>query len=44
MVVKEPSQYYHEDKHDEVRREINDTNIQIAQVEVLIEGFEKVKS
>ena len=44
VVVKEPSQYYHEDKHDEVRREINDTNIQIAQVEVLIEGLEKLKS
>ena len=44
VVVKEPSQYYHEDKHDEVRREINDTNIQIAQVEILIEGLEKLKS
>jgi len=44
IVVKEPSQYYHEDKHDEVRREINDTNIQIAQLEIQIEGLEKLKS
>jgi DNA repair exonuclease SbcCD ATPase subunit len=44
VVVKEPTQYYHEDKHDVVRREISDVNIQIAQIEIQIEGLEKLKS
>ena len=44
VVVKEPTQYYHEDKHDEVRREINDMNIQIAQLDIQISGLEKLKS
>ncbi len=44
VIVKEPTQYYHEDKHDVVRREISDVNIQIAQIEIQIEGLEKLKS
>ena len=36
VIVKEPAHYYHEDKHDEVRREINDVNIQIAQLDIQI--------
>ena len=44
VLVKEPTQYYHEDKHDEVRREINDMNIQIAQLDIQISGLEKLKS
>lgn len=44
VVVKEPTQYYHEDKHDVVRREISDVNIQIAQIEIQIDGLEKLKS
>jgi DNA repair exonuclease SbcCD ATPase subunit len=42
--VVEPTQFYHEDKHDEVKREINDLNIQVAQFEIQIDGLEKLKS
>ena len=42
--VVEPTQFYHEDKHDEVKREINDLNIQVAQLEIQIDGLEKLKS
>lgn len=42
--VVEPKEYYHEDKHDEVRRQVSDTNIQKAQVDIKIEGLEKLKS
>lgn len=44
VIVKEPAHYYHEDKHDEVRREINDVNIQIAQLDIQISSLEKLKS
>jgi DNA repair exonuclease SbcCD ATPase subunit len=42
--VVEPKEFYHEDKHDEVRREISDTNITKAQVDIKIESLEKLKS
>jgi DNA repair exonuclease SbcCD ATPase subunit len=42
--VVEPTQFYHEDKHDEVKREINDLNIQVAQLEIQIDSLEKLKS
>lgn len=42
--VVEPKEYYHEDKHDEVRRQVSDANIQKAQVDIKIEGLEKLKS
>ena len=42
--VVEPTQFYHEDKHDELKREINDLNIQVAQLEIQIDGLEKLKS
>jgi DNA repair exonuclease SbcCD ATPase subunit len=44
VIVKEPAHYYHEDKHDEVRREINDVNIQVAQLDIQISSLEKLKS
>lgn len=42
--VVEPKEFYHEDKHDEVRREISNTNIAKAQVDIKIESLEKLKS
>lgn len=42
--VVEPKEYYHEDKHDEVRRKVSDTNIQKAKIDFKIEGLEKLKS
>jgi DNA repair exonuclease SbcCD ATPase subunit len=42
--VVEPKEFYHEDKHDKVRREISDTNISKAQVDIKIESLEKLKS
>jgi DNA repair exonuclease SbcCD ATPase subunit len=42
--VVEPSEYYHEDKHDVIRREITDNNIQKAQLEITIESLENLKS
>lgn len=42
--VVEPKEFYHEDKHDDVRREISNTNISKAQVDIKIESLEKLKS
>jgi len=42
--VIEPKEYYHEDKHDEVKKEFNNVNIAKAQVDIQIEGLEKLKS
>jgi len=42
--VVEPKEFYHEDKHDKVRREISDTNIAKGQVDIKIESLEKLKS
>lgn len=42
--IVEPKEYYHEDKHDEVRRKVSDTNIQKAKIDFKIEGLEKLKS
>ena len=44
VVVVEPKQYYLEDKHDEVKSEITDMNIQIVQLDIQIESLEKLKS
>ncbi len=42
VVVKEPTDYYHEDKHDEIRKEISQKNIQKSQHEIQIEGIDKL--
>jgi DNA repair exonuclease SbcCD ATPase subunit len=42
--VVEPKEFYHEDKHDDVRREISNTNIAKAQVDIKIQSLEKLKS
>jgi DNA repair exonuclease SbcCD ATPase subunit len=42
VVVKEPSDYYHEDKHDEIRKEISQKNIQKSQYEIQVEGIDKL--
>jgi DNA repair exonuclease SbcCD ATPase subunit len=42
VVVKEPSDYYHEDKHDEIRKEISQKNIQKSQHEIQVEGIDKL--
>ena len=42
--VEEPKEYYHEDKHDEVRKKLNDTNIQKSQVQIQVEGIDKLSA
>jgi DNA repair exonuclease SbcCD ATPase subunit len=42
--VVEPKEFYHEDNHDKIRRNISEVNIQIAQLEIQIEGIEQLKS
>jgi DNA repair exonuclease SbcCD ATPase subunit len=39
VVIKEPSSYYHEDKHDEIRRKIGDKNIEKSTLSIQIEGI-----
>ena len=42
--VIEPSEYYHEDKHDEVKEEYNTLNKELIQLETKIEDIENLKS
>ena len=42
--VIEPSEYYHEDKHDEVKDQYNNLNKELIQLETKIEDIEKLKS
>ena len=42
VVVKEPTDYYHEDKHDEIRKEISQKNIQKSQYQIQVEGIDKL--
>jgi DNA repair exonuclease SbcCD ATPase subunit len=40
----EPSEFYHEDKHDEVKDQYNNLNKELIQLETKIEDIEKLKS
>jgi hypothetical protein len=40
----EPSEYYYEDKHDEVKDQYNNLNKELIQLETKIEDIEKLKS
>jgi DNA repair exonuclease SbcCD ATPase subunit len=40
--IVEPSSYYHEDKHDEIRRSLNDKVIQKSQLSIQIDGIDKL--
>jgi DNA repair exonuclease SbcCD ATPase subunit len=42
VVVKEPTDYYHEDKHDEIRKDISQRNIQKSQYQIQVEGIDKL--
>ena len=42
--VVEPSEFYHEDKHDEVKDQYNNLNKELIQLETKIEDIEKLKS
>jgi len=42
--VKEPSEYYHEDKHDEVKEEYKTILTEVATVKVKIEDIESLRS
>ncbi len=42
--VIEPSEYYHEDKHDEVKEEYSTLNKELIQLETKIEDIENLKS
>jgi len=42
--VVEPSEFYHEDKHDEAKEEYSKLNKELIQVETKIEDIEKLKS
>ena len=42
--VVEPSEYYHEDKHDEVKEEYTTLNKELIQLETKIEDIENLKS
>ena len=43
ILIVEPKEFYHEDKHDEIKRQINDTNIQKNTVQIHLEGAEKLR-
>jgi DNA repair exonuclease SbcCD ATPase subunit len=42
--VVEPSEYYHEDKHDEAKEQYNNLNKELIQLETKIEEIEKLKT
>jgi len=42
--VIEPSEYYHEDKHDEAKEQYNNLNKELIQLETKIEEIEKLKT
>jgi DNA repair exonuclease SbcCD ATPase subunit len=42
--VVEPKEYYHEDKHDGVRKKISDKNIEKSHVTIKIEGIDKLSA
>jgi len=44
LQVVEPSEFYHEDKHDEVKEQYNSLNKEMIQIETKIEDIEKLKS
>lgn len=41
--IVEPKEFYHEDKHDKIRRDISDTNIQKSHVSINLEGALKLQ-
>ena len=44
LKVVEPSDFYHEDKHDEVKEQYNGLNKEFIQLETKIEGIKKLQS
>ena len=44
LKVIEPSEYYHEDKHDETKEQYNNFNKELIQLETKIEEIEKLKT
>jgi len=44
LQVVEPSEFYHEEKHDEVKEQYNSLNKEMIQIETKIEDIEKLKS
>jgi DNA repair exonuclease SbcCD ATPase subunit len=44
LKVVEPSEYYHEDKHDEVKEQYNDVYKEVVQIDTEISSINKLKS
>lgn len=42
IVVKEPTNFYHEDQHDKIRGELNDKRITESQYKIQIEGIDEL--
>jgi len=42
--IEEPKEYYHEDKHDEIRKNLSDLNIQKSHISIKLESIEKLSA